>query len=72
MYKVRYRNTITQESPQYREWRDKILRNERSLLRVVGFDFNVDHPYTHLLRKIRSLQHGRNHNILNSLFFLFC
>ena len=58
MCKVRYRNTITQESPQYREWRDKILRNERSLLRVVGFDFNVDHPYTHLLRKIRSLQHG--------------
>ena len=39
--------------------RERILRAERSLLHRLGFDFNVEHPYKHLLSVIKSMSHAK-------------
>jgi len=48
--------SVTQQDSQDR-LRERILRAERSLLHRLGFDFNVEHPYKHLLSVIKSMSH---------------
>ena len=44
------------ERADYDLWREKVLDTERIVLTTLGFDFQIDHPYRHLLACINSLE----------------
>ena len=48
------------------ERRESILRAERILLHTLGFDFNVEHPYKHLLNVVKRINQTQNMKESNS------
>eukprot|EP00339_Tiarina_fusa_P024793 CAMPEP_0117041086 /NCGR_PEP_ID=MMETSP0472-20121206/28719_1 /TAXON_ID=693140 ORGANISM="Tiarina fusus, Strain LIS" /NCGR_SAMPLE_ID=MMETSP0472 /ASSEMBLY_ACC=CAM_ASM_000603 /LENGTH=151 /DNA_ID=CAMNT_0004752009 /DNA_START=17 /DNA_END=469 /DNA_ORIENTATION=- len=51
------------ESAEYEWWRREILKKERNVLQILGFDFQIEHPYANMLTKVKQLQND-NHKIL--------
>jgi cyclin T len=49
------RPPISVGSPDYQRLREDVLRCERVLLRTIGFDLTVDHPYQYLLHYVKCL-----------------
>lgn len=43
------------QKERFEEHREKVLQAERLILHTVGFDFNVEHPYKHILNIAREL-----------------
>jgi len=57
MHQLKYSKQIQNlESAEFKYWRDEILQKERLLLQVLGFDFQIEHPYTSMLQKVKQLQ----------------
>eukprot|EP00013_Stygamoeba_regulata_P020884 CAMPEP_0177649410 /NCGR_PEP_ID=MMETSP0447-20121125/11369_1 /TAXON_ID=0 /ORGANISM="Stygamoeba regulata, Strain BSH-02190019" /LENGTH=467 /DNA_ID=CAMNT_0019152161 /DNA_START=276 /DNA_END=1679 /DNA_ORIENTATION=+ len=50
------RPPLSVSSPEYQRLREDVLNCERVLLRTIGFDLTVDHPYCHLLNYVKSLE----------------
>ena len=46
--------------------RESILQAERILLHTLGFDFNVEHPYKHLLNVVKRVNQTQNVRESNS------
>ena len=45
---------------QLEEQRERVLQAERLLLHTLGFDFNVEHPYKHLLHLAKRLNQSQD------------
>ena len=59
MIELRDNRKIVIDNPEYKTLKERILRYERDLLRTVGFDFQVELPYTHLIRQSRLLGNSK-------------
>lgn len=68
--KYQYQRQFALDSPEFRQLKERILRYERDVLRVIGFDFQVEHPYSHLLSRVRNLEYD-NHRQLAQLAWNF-
>jgi len=56
-HKSEYDNAVKRihQKERFEEHREKVLQAERLILHTVGFDFNVEHPYKHILNLAREL-----------------
>ncbi len=61
---------LTEESPEFWQLKEKILDNERELLRVVAFNLQVDHPYKFLLTAVKSVGGSKGKSSCCSFCFL--
>ncbi len=46
---------FSEASPEFWQLKEKILDNERELLRVMAFNLQVEHPYKHLLTAVKAV-----------------
>eukprot|EP01116_Phalansterium_solitarium_P020137 TRINITY_DN5850_c0_g2_i1.p1 TRINITY_DN5850_c0_g2~~TRINITY_DN5850_c0_g2_i1.p1 ORF type:complete len:627 (-),score=115.36 TRINITY_DN5850_c0_g2_i1:258-2138(-) len=54
------------DSPEYTQLREKILSHELVILQTVGFDLTIEHPYSHLVRYVKTL-HGNDKDLAQQL-----
>jgi len=61
-HKHEYESALKQihQKDQLEEQRERVLQAERLLLHTLGFDFNVEHPYKHLLHLAKRLNQSQD------------
>lgn len=52
-HKVQFKQSLDQESKEFKETRERVLHTERVLLMTLGFELTVEHPYKYLLSFIK-------------------
>jgi len=57
MYQEKKKMKVSVDSPEFNYWRKEILEKERNVLQTLGFDFQIEHPYSNMLAKVKQLQH---------------